>query len=323
MRRLPLPARVLVSLAVLPAVLGACDRAKSLSAGGADAAEAPAGPRLDLSARPTIVFQIFGERGDPRMIPVAAVVNGALQRIELDPDGWRKLDATYMRAPATVRVYQDGDRIGEATVRQGMWEKAGEPLYTLPACEVLTPLAAVSLGEGIKGSFTVEFLATTADIPDRPAGAAMPPAQAEQAARDVAYGVGARASIAHGALDSLDFRAVAVHTGATPHPTLVASFIDDNAAGTSGNARHVFIVADRVGDRYAGTYSHAVNGAAGTATYRRYVDHLDVTGDGIDEIFLEGWQAGGDTYLIALGFRDGEWSEVYRGRSNWCLDRKN
>ena len=322
MRRLPLPARVLTSLAVLLAALGGCDRPKSLAAGGADATEAPAGPRLDLSARPPILFQVFGEREDPRMIPIAAVVDGRLQKIELDAAGWRAFDATYMRAPKTVAVYQDGERIGDATVRQGMWEKGGEPLYTLPACDLLTPLAAVSLGDGIKASFTVELLASTADIPERKGGSTMPAAQAEQAAREVAYGVGARSSIPHGALDSLDFRAVAINTGATPHPTLIASFIDANAGGTSGNARHVFVIADRVGDRYAGTFSHSVNGPASSAMYRRYVDHLDVTGDGIDEIILEGWQAGGDTYLLALGYRDGQWTEVYRGRSSWCLDRK-
>ena len=318
MRRLP----VLTSLAALLAVLAGCDRPKSLAAGGADASEAPAGPRLNLKTRPTLVFQIFGERDDPRMIPIAAVVNGSLQTIELDAAGWRTLDETYLRAPAAVSVYQDGDRVGTATVRQGMWEKSGEPLYNLPGCELHTPLAAVSLGDGIKAGFTVEFLASTAEIPDRPAGAAMPAALAEQAAREVAYGVGARARIAHGALDSLDFRAVAVHTGATPHPTLIASFIGDDAGGASSNARHVFIVADRVGDRYAGTYSHAVNGPAESAMYRRYVDHLDLTGDGIDEIILEGWQTGGDTHLLALGYRDGEWVEVYRGRSSWCLKKE-
>ena len=322
MRRLSLPARVLPPLAALLALLGGCDRPKSLAAGGGDAEAVPAGPRLDLAKRPTLIFQIFGERDDPRMIPIAAVVNGALQTIELDDAGWRRLDATYMRAPATVNVYQDGDKVGDATVRQGMWEKGGEPLYTLPSCSMLTPLAAVSLGSGIKAGYTVEFLASTAEIPNRPSGAPMPPAQAEQAAREVAYGVGARARIAHGALDSLDFRAVAVYTGATAYPTLIASFIDDNASSGSGTARHVFVVADRVGDRYAGTYSHAANGAAGSATYRRYVDHLDLTGDGVDEIVLEGWQAGGETYLLVLGHRDGEWTEVYRGRSSWCLDRK-
>jgi hypothetical protein len=41
----------------------------------------------------------------------------------------------------------------------------------------------------------------------------------------------------------------------------------------------VFAIADRSGDRYAATFTHSVNGPANSATYRRYVDHLDVTGD--------------------------------------------
>ena len=45
-----------------------------------------------------------------------------------------------------------------------------------------------------------------------------------------------------------------------------------------------------------------------------------MTGDGVDEILLEGWQFGGDTFLTVLGWKNGKWGEVYRARSNWCLD---
>ena len=40
----------------------------------------------------------------------------------------------------------------------------------------------------------------------------------------------------------------------------------------------------------------------------------------MDEILLEGWQFGGDTFLTVLGWKNGKWGEVYRARSNWCLD---
>jgi hypothetical protein len=83
----------------------------------------------------------------------------------------------------------------------------------------------------------------------------------------------------------------------------------------------VFAIADRSGDRYAATFTHAVNASTVTAMYRRYVDHLDLTGDGVDEIVLEGWQAGGDTYLMVLGFREGKWTEVFRGSSSWCVQK--
>ena len=56
------------------------------------------------------------------------------------------------------------------------------------------------------------------------------------------------------------------------------------------------------------------------ATYRRFVDHLDLDGDGVDEVVLEGWQYGGDTYPMILRYKDGLWREVLRGASSWCID---
>ena len=315
------------ALALLLLALSACDKVKAAAGGSGDASGetvARVAPQLDLSSKPNILFQVFGERDDPRMIPIAAMRNGALQRIELDADGWKSFDGLYMRSPAAITLYHDGRRIGEATVRQGMWEKDGEPLYSLPSCRVLTPLAALKLGSGIKSGYTVEYLASNASIGKVQEGGTMPADVANRAAREVAYGVGDRASIPASSLDSLDFRAVAIHTGSTPEPTLVASFIDPDASegGAEGIARHVFAIADRSADRYAATFTHAVNAPASSATYRRYVDHLDVTGDGIDEIILEGWQAGGDTYLMILSFKDGKWSEVFRGGSSWCVEKE-
>jgi hypothetical protein len=311
-------------LAALPAALLGCEKGKALAAGtgGADPAEPPA-PLLDLSRKPDILFQVFGERDDPRMIPVAVLRNGTLDRIELDADGWQQFDALYMRSPGAIALYQDGRRIGDGTVRQGMWEKAGESLYSLPSCRLLTPLAAITLGTGVKAGYTVELLASNARLAAAPrTGPSMPPDIANRAAREVAYGVGDRAGMPASTLDSLDFRAVAVHTGATAEPTLVASFIEPSASEGGGSARHVFAIADRAGDRYAATFTHAVNESGSGATYRRYVDHLDVTGDGIDELVLEGWQSGGDTYLMVLGFANGKWSEVFRGRSSWCIEKE-
>ena len=315
-----------LALLIATGTAAACDKggASGGAGGGSGEATEPVGPRLDLSSKPDILFQVFGERDDPRMIPIAAIRNGALQRIELDADGWKSFDGIYMRSPATVMLYADGRKVGQATVRQGMWEKAGEPLYSLPSCRLLTPLAALTLGSGVKAGYTVEYLASTATLGRTPSGATMPADVANRAAREVAYGVGERSGLTPSSLDSLDFRAVAIHTGASAEPTLVASFIDPNASegANEGTARHVFAIADRSGDRYAATFTHAVNEPANSATYRRYVDHLDVTGDGIDEIVLEGWQSGGDTYLMVLGFKGGRWEEVFRGRSSWCIEKE-
>ena len=80
-------------------------------------------------------------------------------------------------------------------------------------------------------------------------------------------------------------------------------------------------LADDAGAGYHPTFKHAAAGTVGAAQFRRYIDHLDMNGDGIDEIVLEGWQFAGESFVSVLGFANGEWGEVFRGRSSWCLSR--
>src|SRR5688500_6185793 len=97
-------------IATILVVAASCDKARQVvsDARGEPAATSVPEQRLDLSAKPEVLFQVFGERDDPRMIPVAAVVNGALVPISLSASGWRQFDAMYARAGETYGLYRDG-----------------------------------------------------------------------------------------------------------------------------------------------------------------------------------------------------------------------
>ena len=56
---------------------------------------------------------------------------------------------------------------------------------------------------------------------------------------------------------------------------------------------------------------------------RRYIDHADITGDGVDELLLEGWENGGDSFLLFLRYTNGRWREMARGETSWCGDPKS
>lgn len=323
-----MPRRALLASILILAT--ACDKARELAI-GADAQSAPRGEDvvaaapLDLSRKPNILFQVFGEKDDPRMIPVAAIENGSLQLIGLTAAGWKQFDALYDRSGTSYFVFRDGRQVGTARVTQGMWEKPGAPLYTLPNCQLLTPLAAVSLEGSVDAGYTVELLASSAQLSAPPHGRPLPAAETERIAREVAYPIAQAAGISRAALDSLDFRGVSIPTGATGSPTVVATFIDphvdDQSGADASHTAHVFVIADAdASGAYHATFSHAQNGALGKAEFRRYMDHLDINGDGVDELFLAGWHYGGDTFLSVLGYRNGKWGEIFRGRSSWCLD---
>lgn len=317
----------LAMLATILMVATSCDKAKAFLESGQAAGppQVDPGEALDLASNPTILFQVFGESTDPRMIPVAAVQSGRLRHINLSHEGWQHFDAMFLRRGKTYTLYRDGLPIGAATVKQGMWERE-EPLYSLPGCQTLTPLAAVSLDKNLKTDFTVEFLATADTLSKGRPTRAVSKADLTRQARAVAYAAGEPAGITKAMLDSLDFRAMAVPTGASGAPTLVASFIDPTAEDPSthsGQMVHLFMVAEQDSTgQYQASYVHRINGPLATAAFRRYSDHADLTGDGIDEIVLEGWQYRGDTFLLVVGFVNGEWREVFRSRTNWCLDER-
>ena len=318
--------RVLLIATILMAASG-CDKARELAGGDrAQAAEVPEAPGTNLSSRPDVLYQIFGERDDPRMIPLAIVDQGVLKPISLDGTGWRRFDAMYQRSGTSYPLYRDGRIVGSVTVRQGMWERPDAPVYSLPNCELLTPLSAVSLDATVRLGYTVEFLASTARIGALGSGATLDRARVEALGRRIGRDVAADAGVDPAALDSLDFAAVALSAGVTQQPTIVATFVDPRSAeraGTDQPVLAVFAIADAAADgSYEATFAHVVNGPASEAESRRFVDHLDVNADGVSEIVLEASDAEAGAFLMVLGNQRGRWKETFRSPSSWCLDAR-
>ena len=309
-------------VATILTVAAGCDKLKAVAGGTASAASAPVADALDLSQNPDILFQVFGERGDTRIIPLAALVDGAIKPINLAPDAWRQFATQYEKSGTVYKLYDNGREVGRATVKQGMWEKANAPLYKLPNCEVLIPLATVSLDTRVDLGFTVDLLASSAGIAPVAAGPTLPAAELDRVAHELGYRVAEGEGISRKAVDRLEFRSFAIHTGATSAPTIVASFIDGGSeGGDDSQSRHIFVIADKKnGSEYAPTFSHAFAAATDNDEYRVYLNHLDLTGDGMQEILVEARQVGGGAAVTVLSYQNGAWAEVFRSRSGWCLD---
>jgi hypothetical protein len=314
--------RQIAIVATILTVATGCDKLKSVAGGAANAAPAPVADALDLSKKPDILFQVFGEKGDTRIIPLAALVDGAIKPINLSPDGWRQFAAQYEKSGTPYTLYDNGREVGSATVKQGMWEKAGAPLYKLPNCEVLIPLATVSLNTRVDLGFTVDLLASSATIAPPASGAGLAADELKVLAHELGYRVGEGEGMSRKAVDNLEFRSFAVFTGATAAPTVIASFIDGGSeGGDDSQSRHIFVIADRKdGGDYTPTFSHAFAAANDNDEYRVYLNHLDLTGDGVQEILVEARQVGGGAAVTVLAYQNGGWVEVFRSRSGWCLD---
>jgi hypothetical protein len=148
-----------VSLACAAGILGtllACGKSKS-GKEAADAAATAVVPALDLSTKPQLLFQLFGERDDPRLLPLFAVVDGAIRPIGLTPSGWKELDSIYFAAGTRYGIYRDDIEFGEVEV------SAARPNVPLPGCKILKPIAAARLTfKEPRSDQTVEFIASSA-----------------------------------------------------------------------------------------------------------------------------------------------------------------
>jgi hypothetical protein len=316
MRSTALTRQVALAATILMAGSG-CDKQTADAATVDDPAIASVGDTLDLGQRPYVLYQVFGERGATRMLPVAAITDGRIGPILLGDSGWRRFDLLYHRPGSVYPIYQDGRAVGTATVTHPMWDDAGTPLYRLPGCESHTPLVAVTVEAPTPGGYFVDQLATDAPVTERPKARAVAASASE--AREVVAGLVEDLGILPAELAALELRALAVPTGAGSAPSLAIAFADPTGgARAPGHARHLFVIADKGDKGYVPTYVRVVR-STGDSDYRRYVDHLDLTGDGVDELILEGWSSGRESYLLVLRHRHGRWVEVFTARQSWCV----
>jgi hypothetical protein len=223
-------------------------------------------------------------------------------------------------------MYHDDILTGEVVVSRGMWTGGNTPLYPLPGCRSLKPVASAKVTFKTPHSDpTVEFIASTVPLVPHPPfkGTFLTEAEVARVGRAFGHDVGKAARMDNDELDSLDFHARQIVTGVASEPTLLVSFIDPNGGDLgpgAGHTSHLFALGDKTAARYEPTYRHAVSGNARTVEFQRLVDHLDVNGDGLDEIILESWHYGAHNDLVVLSFKAGQWHEALRVTQNWCLD---
>lgn len=288
-----------------------------------DRAEADV-PVTNLAGKPRALFFLFGDRSEPRALPIATLVDGHVVPLQLDDSGWRGFDRLYFPAGTSLSVYQDGRQVKDAVVQRGMWISGESPLYKLPRCRALRPLAAVAVDPATTSALMLELLATSDPLPALAQRTAVVAGDVDSA-RALAARSAQREGLTAATRGHLDLVVSAMATGATRHPTLSASYIEKGSGSGSGGAprRHLFVLGDW--SDAGGVYQTSLIHVPGDSLpeYRRLIDHVDLTGDGVDEVILEGWRDGGDSQLIFLRYDKGHWRELARSATSWCADKKS
>ena len=128
-----------VFIASILALLSACDKPQERPL-----PDVPAAPRTAVSPTSTVLFQVYGSKDEPRLVPIAIADGGHLAPLNLDAEGWRVLDSMFFAKGAKLPIYRNGAETGTVEVMRGMWSDEGE-LYSLPGCRLLLPQAVGKL----------------------------------------------------------------------------------------------------------------------------------------------------------------------------------
>jgi hypothetical protein len=301
------------------ALAAGCDKAKP-----AKDAELPPPPTFDVATKPPLVFQAFGSLDSTRLVPIAVIVDGVVKPITLPDAEWRRLDSTYFQPGTQYEVYRDGQAAGTVTVTRRMWEPDSEPLYALPGCRDARPMAAVTLKTTVPLDPAFEFLSLS--VPRASAAGSTALRDLVGTARALAITALKGEQLDDTDIDTAAFSARAIHVAGNAKPTVVASQVDPNAGDAgpgAGHTTHFLVFGDDTdGKGYQVSYRHLESGEARLVEFQRLLDHLDLTGDGTDEVFVESWRYGSDNDLVMLTRANGKWHEALRVPQVWCVRKR-
>lgn len=287
--------------------------------------DTPPPPSFDVATKPPLVFQAFGTLDSTRLVPIAVVINGSVKPINLPDADWRRLDSAYFQAGTEYPIYRDGQPAGTVIVTRRMWEPDSEPLYELPGCREARPMAAVTLKTGVALDPAFEFLSLSVAGGSAPTGA-QAPRDLDAAARAIALLALRTVGLDTADIDTASFSARAINMAGGSRATLVANQVDANAGDTgpgAGHTTHFLVLGDDPdGKGYQVTYKHLESGEARLVEFQRLLDHLDLTGDGTDEVFVESWRYGSTNDLLVLTRGNGKWHESLRVPQKWCLKQR-
>ena len=98
---------------------------------------------------------------------------------------------------------------------------------------------------------------------------------------------------------------------------LVGSFRVEKKDETAPDAFTLFLIIEPQGDTFKTAWEWFHHGYEGEFADRRYVDQVDLDGDGVSEVVAEGTYYESNDYVIYKR-QQGRWRPVYRGGGGGC-----
>jgi hypothetical protein len=296
--------RLSVCLILLPTVFAAHPNAR------------PSARAQRVSPNQFVLFSVKKYEHGTQVEPVVIVRRGAFVKppvTEADAPGGdfdalsKKFAADYLKAGRRLKIISGGGDAGTATVTK----------YIEPGCVGM--YAEVSTETAAKLGGQVQALATDANEIGKQAPSRRAPTEAERAAAlELARAAFTRAGVGPAALRKMEVvNLTAVDLDRDGKSELVGGFRVDRSTERAADANTLFVIFEPSGQgfRPALTWSHR----GGEADYqeRRLVDYVDLDGDGVAEVIVEGTYYESNDYFVYKKQRGG-WRSVYQGGGGGC-----
>jgi hypothetical protein len=221
------------------------------------------------------------------------------------PDAFTR---AYFRPGRKYRLLSGGGEAGSVTVRK----------YLEPGCVGLVAEATADTQTRLGGR--VQALATDSETLGRAQPSRRAPTEAERA-RAIEL---ARAAFAkNGAPASLVPGMQVVNLTATDldrdgRAELVGSFIvEKKQADATLDAYTLFLIIEPRGDAFRTAWEWFHHGFEGEYADRHFVDQIDLDGDGVGEVVVEGTYYESNDYAVYKR-EQGRWRPVYKGGGGGC-----
>lgn len=277
-----------------------------------------------LASRPQILFRVVELPGEgPRIVPIYAKDRAGSTKLALTSKGWRALDSMYMHAGSIGTFYKNGQPSTRGGIQRGMWDAKLPVLDTIQGCRFPLPSARLletgvaAGGESIPAFFAVPDLGK-----QRYAHAAITPA-VRDAISNIPLLVGPTSGVPRAKLLKYKPTIDVISTGVSKSPTIVAVYDDPTPIPTKPDwinvvPRQLIAILDRGSLGYTPDYTYTTLGLPGTPATLRYLDNLDIDGDGVSEIIFGMQRSDRPLYLVVLKHYESGWRELYRRGNSRC-----
>jgi hypothetical protein len=288
-----------IPLLVFALLMLACAHAASVGA-----RQQTAAPR----AGRTVLFAVEKYEANTTMEPVVIYERGAYVKPPVDDDaGARAFTGEFFRAGRQFRLLSGGGDAGTVTVKKNIE----------PGCVLLAAEVGVETQTRLGGR--VQALATDSAALGRGASSRRAPTDAERA-RAIEL---ARAAYAkNGLAASLAAKMEVANLTATDLDRdgkfeLIGSFVVDKKDASAPDAFTLFLIIEPQADSFKTAWEWFHHGYEGEYADRRYVDQVDLDGDGVGEIVAKGTYYESNDYVIYKR-QQGRWRPVYQGGGGGC-----